>query len=111
MLQSLVRLYTDRVADQPLPLFDPRALPNTIRKWSKGLLNSFLALTAKYSDHEFFGNAPASAAEFYKKSASNILFAQVAESNADLEVFQGFCLLCLSEIYGESKPLVRGCKS
>ncbi|KAJ9609984.1 hypothetical protein H2200_006314 [Cladophialophora chaetospira] len=109
VLQSLVKLYTDRIAGQPLPLFDTEALPNSIHRWSKGLFNSFLALTVRYSDHVFFGDASAAAAaaaERYKKSASEILFAQLADSTADLEVFQGFCLLCLSEIYGESYPLV-----
>ena len=104
VLQSLVKLYIDHIADQPLPLFDIETLPATVQKFSKGLLRSFFALLVRYADHEFFGNAQSRAAEFYKESASTMLFTQVAEPTGDLEVLQAFCLLSLSEIVGQHMP-------
>ncbi|OQV07892.1 Fungal specific transcription factor domain-containing protein [Cladophialophora immunda] len=98
VLQVLVRLYIDRIADQPLPLFDIKSLPSSAPQFSRGLLRSFLALTVRYSNIDFFRNARTRAVEFYKNSASEILFAGAAEPTGDLEALQAFCLLCLSEI-------------
>lgn len=101
VLQSLVKLYIDQIADQPLPLFDSRSLQSTISKCSEGLKRSFLALTVRYSNSDFFKDARSLAADFYKNSAAETLFAQSAEPNGDIETLQAFCLLCLSEIAGK----------
>jgi hypothetical protein len=101
MLQSLVKVYVDRIADQPLPLFDVRTLPDIVQKFSNGLLRSFLALTIRYSKDSFFDDSQSNGAAFYKNSASEMLFAQVAEATGDLELLQAFCLLSLSEIAGQ----------
>ncbi|OAP60439.1 hypothetical protein AYL99_05441 [Fonsecaea erecta] len=98
LLQTLVKVYIGRIADQPLPLFDIKRLPLSSQKFSRGLLRSFLALTVRYSDSDFYGGARSRAVEFYKTSASEILFAQASEPSGDLETLQAFCLLCLSEI-------------
>ncbi|KIW66663.1 hypothetical protein, variant [Phialophora macrospora] len=98
VLQSLVRLYVNRIADQPLPLFDIQKLSGSVQRSSKHLLRSFLALTVRYSDDDFFGSARSNVVEFYKASASKLLYAHAAEANSDVDVLQAFCLLCLSEI-------------
>ncbi|KIW95567.1 uncharacterized protein Z519_04152 [Cladophialophora bantiana CBS 173.52] len=98
VLQTLVQLYIDRLADQPLPLFEIKSLPLSVQKFSRGLLRSFLAVTVRYSDSDFFRGSQSRAVEFYKNSASEILFAQAAEPTADVDALQAFCLLCLSEI-------------
>ena len=69
---------------------------------SKALRRSFLALTVRYTDHNFFCGAQTRASDFYKTSASEILFAQAAEPTGDLEILQAFTLLCLTEISSES---------
>ncbi|KIW85378.1 hypothetical protein Z517_00768 [Fonsecaea pedrosoi CBS 271.37] len=98
VLQTLVKLYIDRIADQPLPLFDVKRLPSRAQKFSRGLLRSFLALTVRYSDSDFYSNGRFRAVDFYKNSASELLFAQAAEPSGDLDTLMAFCLLCLSEI-------------
>ncbi|OAL32568.1 hypothetical protein AYO20_07878 [Fonsecaea nubica] len=100
VLQTLVKLYLERIADQPLPLFDVKRLPSRAQKFSRGLLRSFLALTVRYSDSDFYSNSRSRAVDFYKNSASELLFAQAAEPSGDLETLMAFCLLCLSEIAG-----------
>jgi hypothetical protein len=101
VLQSLVKLYVDRIADQPLPLFEIQTLSGSVRRFSKHLLRSFLALTVRYSDDGFFASGRSHAVEFYKVSASKTLYAQAAEATSDVDVLQAFCLLCLSEIAGK----------
>ncbi|KIY01034.1 uncharacterized protein Z520_03700 [Fonsecaea multimorphosa CBS 102226] len=98
VLQLLVKLYIDRIADQPLPLFDIKSLPFSVEKFSRRLLRSFLALTVRYSDSDFYSRIRSPAAEFYKNRASEELYARAAEPTGDLETLQAFCLLCLSEI-------------
>ncbi|EXJ58182.1 hypothetical protein A1O7_05607 [Cladophialophora yegresii CBS 114405] len=98
VLQSLVKLYVDQIADQPLPLFHIQSLSRSVRTFPKPLLRSFLALTVRYSDDQFFRCGRSNAVEFYKASASKALYAQAAEPTSDAEVLQAFCLLCLSEI-------------
>ncbi|OCT51150.1 hypothetical protein CLCR_08205 [Cladophialophora carrionii] len=98
VLQSLVKLYVDQIADQPLPLFDIRTLSCSVQKFPKSLLRSFLALTVRYSDDDFFSSCRSDAVEFYKTSASKALYARAAEATGDVDVLQAFCLLCLNEI-------------
>lgn len=92
--------YIERIADQPLPLLDMRTLPTQVNDFSKGLLRSFLAVTVRFSSDRFYKDDRAGAVEFYKTSAQDILFSQIAEPTGNLEVLQSFCLLCLSEIAG-----------
>ncbi|ETI22844.1 hypothetical protein G647_06921 [Cladophialophora carrionii CBS 160.54] len=102
VLQSLVKLYVDQIADQPLPLFDIQTLSYRVQKFPKSLLRSFLALTVRYSDDDFFRSGRSNAVEFYKTSASKALYARAAEAIGDVDVLQAFCLLCLNEIEGAS---------
>ncbi|KAI1618688.1 hypothetical protein EDD36DRAFT_39323 [Exophiala viscosa] len=99
VLGSLVDLYKEKIADQPLPLFDVAILQAQVGKFSAGLLDSFLAITARFSTDGFFEGVTTKAVEYYKSSAWNTLFRQVAEPTGSLDVLQSFCLLCLSEIY------------
>jgi hypothetical protein len=106
VLQRLAELYIERIADQPLPLFDVRTLAIAAQKFSKPLLGAFLALTVRYSALDFYDGVQSTAAEFYRSSASERLFASLAEPTGDLETLQAFCLLCLCDIAGKSwRPL------
>ncbi|KIX02733.1 uncharacterized protein Z518_08675 [Rhinocladiella mackenziei CBS 650.93] len=98
VLQSLANVYIERIADQPLPLFDVKTLPFRVTRFSPGLLRSFLALTVRFSNHDFFKDVKSTAVDFYKASSRTALFTQIAEPTGSLDVLQSFCLLCLGEI-------------
>jgi len=104
-IQSLVWVYKERIASQPLPLFDTATLSHLVLKFSQALLYSFLALTVRFSDDAFFQNCRCQAVNFYKNSARVLLFSQIAEPTGSLELIQSFCLLCLNEIEGLSRVL------
>jgi hypothetical protein len=104
VLQSLVALYIHTIADQPLPLFDVEMLPEQATKFSSAVLASFLALTVRFSTDDFFKDVRSQAVEFYKSSARDLVFKQIAEPTGSVDVLQSFCLLCLSEIFGTLPP-------
>jgi len=81
-------------------------LPAQALKFPPALLRSFLALTIRFSDDDFYRGRRSAAVEFYKTSASDMLFKQVAEPTGSLDVLRAFCLLCLSEIEGLFEPLL-----
>lgn len=71
-------------------------------QFSPMLRHSFLALTIRFSDDTFFAESRAQAVEYYKSSASKMLFPQTAYPIASLDVIRTFCLLTLNEIEGQS---------
>lgn len=66
------------------------------------LLRSFLALTVKYSDDDFFKDSKTAAAEFYMRSSRELIFTQMAEPTAAVNILTACCLLSLRDIAGES---------
>lgn len=102
VLGQLVSIYQERVHCQPLPLFDLESLPSQVGRFSTVLLRSFLALTIKYSDDDFFKDSKSTAVEFYMQSSRELLFAQIVDSNGSVDLLQSFCLLSLCDIAGES---------
>ncbi|KIW16812.1 hypothetical protein PV08_04002 [Exophiala spinifera] len=97
VLQSLLQIYIERISDQPLPLFDTSSLRST--ELSGALLNSFLALTVRFSRASFFDDAQSKAVEYYKSAARNELFRYASEPTGSIAALQALCLLCLAEIY------------
>lgn len=108
-MRSLVKLFVDKIADQPLPLFDTKTLEYKVHSFPTGLLRSFLALTVRFSDDDFFKNARSRAVEFYKRSAREITFNQIAEPINSLDILQACCLVSLGEIEGRC-PLIQVCR-
>lgn len=66
------------------------------------LLRSFLALTVKYSDDEFFKDSKTVAVEFYMQSSRELVFAQLGDPSASVDLLQACCLLALYDVAGES---------
>lgn len=103
VLDKLVNVYQERVHCQPIQLFDIESLRSEVGSFSTVLLRSFLALTSKYSDDDFFKDSKAAAVEFYMQSSRDLLFARIGEPTASgsVELLQAFCLLNLCDIAGE----------
>ncbi|KAK5279097.1 hypothetical protein LTR40_008282 [Exophiala xenobiotica] len=99
VLQSLVTLYAERISDQPLQLFDVSTLRSQAEEFSGALLDSFLALTVRFSHDQFFEGIQSKAVEFYKSSARDVLFRRAAEPTVSLGILQALCLLGMAEIY------------
>lgn len=59
-------------------------------------------MTVRYTDDLFYSGVRHRAVEYYARTAREMLFAQIAQSNGSLEVLQALCLLCLSDIAGTS---------
>lgn len=70
-------------------------------QFSPMLRHSFFALTIRFSDDSFFSRDRAQAVEYYKASASKMLFPQTTYPTASLDVLRTFCLLILNEIEGQ----------
>lgn len=102
MLAQLVDIYKERLHCQPLPLFDIKDLPSQVGKFPTVLLRSFLAVTVKYSDDEFFKDCKTAAVEFYMQSSRELIFAQLGDPGASVDLLQACCLLALYDIAGES---------
>ncbi|KAK5052608.1 hypothetical protein LTR84_002473 [Exophiala bonariae] len=67
------------------------------------LLRSFLALTVKYSDDDFFKDSKNAAVEFYIRSSRELIFSQMGDSNAAVNVLTACCLLSLHDIADSNK--------
>ena len=100
MLQSLVELYAERVNPQTVSLFNLETLQYRLDNSGSVLMWSFLAMTVRYSDDPFYSGLRQRAVDYYARTARDMLFAQIAQSNGSLEVLQALCLLCLSDIAG-----------
>jgi hypothetical protein len=95
LIGTAIRVYTERIHCQPLPLFEPSNLAINIRKWPEYIFLSFIALIARFS--------PAILPNGHDRlkcqaKARRLLMIQVSEDNVGLEVLQSLCLLILEEI-------------
>ena len=61
---------------------------------------SFLAFDYTFFDDALFSQDRAQAVEYYKSSASKLLFPQTAYPTVSLDVMRTFCLVSLNEIEG-----------
>ncbi|KIV90094.1 hypothetical protein PV10_07436 [Exophiala mesophila] len=103
VLQSLVELYAERVNPQTVSLFNLETLQYRLDNSGPVLIWSFLAMTVRYTDDPFYTGMRQPAVEYYARTARDMLFAQIAQSNGSLEVLQALCLLCLSDIADSKK--------
>lgn len=102
MLDHLVAIYRTTFHLQPLPLFSLDYLQTRLISAPEYLLNSFLALTVPFSDHEFYsGDKKATAIRLYTRSAENLVMSLAFDGAPRLEAEQCLCLLAMNNMLGQ----------
>ncbi|KAF5601433.1 hypothetical protein FPANT_1804 [Fusarium pseudoanthophilum] len=101
VLDHLIEIYRVKLHLQPLQLFSISELKDTLASAPQYLLYSFLALTVRYSTHEFFNGKQANAVELYGSSAQQEVAILATQGIPKLEIVQALCLLVLVDVAGE----------
>lgn len=86
---------------QPLQLFNIAELRDTLNSAPRYLLYSFLALTVRYSAHDFFSDNRSKAVELYGSSAQQEVAILASQGIPKLEIVQALCLLVLVDVAGK----------
>lgn len=100
LLLSLCNTYTAKIDNQPISVFNPSRLSSQVKHLSPMLRYSFLALTTRHSDDDFFADDRKGAIDFYKSNAVRLLSSQVMVPVVNRDVLASLCLLILGEIEG-----------
>ncbi|KAL6917048.1 hypothetical protein FSHL1_008278 [Fusarium sambucinum] len=98
ILNHLIEIYRLRHHLQPLLLFKLPDLKLYLNAAPKYLLDSFLALTVRYSTHAFYWDQQARAVEYYSSSAQQTVISLASQGIPRLEVVQSLCMLVLVDI-------------
>ncbi|KAF4964774.1 hypothetical protein FSARC_7373 [Fusarium sarcochroum] len=97
-LDHLVEVYRIKFHLQPLQLFELRDLKRLLTTSPRFLLWSFLALTVRYSNHDFYTGQEAEAVEYYASSAQQAVTSLASEGIPKLEIVQALCILVLVDV-------------
>ena len=100
MLDNAVTVYRDRINFQPVSLFCPRNLRETLAKAPQFLQWTFLALTIMYSGGFTSDLSKLEAVKTQSESARMVVTQLAAKGNPKLEVSQSLCLMALADILG-----------
>ncbi|KAF4416345.1 hypothetical protein FACUT_12641 [Fusarium acutatum] len=98
VLDHLIEIYDVKLHLQPLQLFNISELRDTLTSAPKYLLYSFLALTVRYSAHDFFNGKQVEAVELYGSSAQHDVAILASQGIPKLEIVQALCLLVLVDV-------------
>ncbi|KAI1055316.1 hypothetical protein LB505_009480 [Fusarium chuoi] len=101
VLDHLIEIYRVKLHLQPLQLFNISELKDTLTLAPRYLLYSFLALTVRYSTHDFFNGKQAKAVELYGSSAQQEIAILASQGIPKLEIVQALCLLVLVDVAGK----------
>ncbi|KAM0500860.1 hypothetical protein ACHAP8_004577 [Fusarium lateritium] len=107
---SEVTFSPDKHHLQPLLLFKLPDLKLYLNAAPKYLLDSFLALTVRYSTHAFYWDQQARAVEYYSSSAQQTVISLASQGIPRLEVVQSLCMLVLVDIADHTDPKFQACK-
>jgi hypothetical protein len=108
VLDHLIEIYRVKLHLQPLQLFTLPELKVSLTSAPKYLLYSFLALTVRYSTHDFFNGQQAKVVEFYGSSAQQEVAILASQGIPKLEIVQALCLLVLVDVAGGLMPNASG---
>ncbi|KAF4341228.1 hypothetical protein FBEOM_4826 [Fusarium beomiforme] len=98
VLDHLIDIYRVKLHLQPLQLFTLPELKDSLISGPRYLLDSFLALTVRYSTHDFFRDQQAKAVEYYASSAQHEVTVLASHGIPKLEIVQALCLLVLVDV-------------
>ncbi|KAG4283290.1 hypothetical protein FPRO04_13275 [Fusarium proliferatum] len=98
VLDHLIEIYRVKLHLQPLQLFNIAELRDTLNSAPRYLLYSFLALTVRYSAHDFFSDNRSKAVELYGSSAQQEVAILASQGIPKLEIVQALCLLVLVDV-------------
>ena len=97
----MIETYRTTIHLQPLPLFSMANIKDNLKKASKYVLWSFLALTLPFRRNGFYHDQEADAIEFYVKEAEVSVHKLAAEGAYSPELIQSLCLLSLIYMRGK----------
>jgi len=103
VMVSLEEIYRTKLDCQPLQLLDVERLSLGNADVARHLLFSFLSLTVRFSEHEFFRGVRSQAVDYYMNSATALLSSQVAVAMGSLDVLQALCLVSFGQIIGKKR--------
>ncbi|KAF5973184.1 hypothetical protein FBULB1_8439 [Fusarium bulbicola] len=98
VLDHLIEIYRVKLHLQPLQLFNISELKEILTLAPQYLLYSFLALTVRYSVHDFFNGKQLRAVELYGSSAQQEVSILASQGIPKLETVQALCLLVLVDV-------------
>ncbi|WKT53165.1 Zn(2)-C6 fungal-type DNA-binding domain [Fusarium oxysporum f. sp. vasinfectum] len=98
VFDHLIEIYRTKLHLQPLQLFNISELKDTLTSAPQYLLYSFLALTVRYSAHDFFNGKQVKAVELYGSSAQQEVAILASQGIPKLEIVQALCLLVLVDV-------------
>ncbi|CAG7558255.1 unnamed protein product [Fusarium equiseti] len=98
VLDHLIDTYRIRHHLQPLQLFKLPNLKRYLASAPRFLFESFLALTVRYSTHDFYQSQELQAVEHYASSAQQAVTSIASQGIPKLEVIQALCLLGLVDV-------------
>ena len=93
-----------------MQLFKLSDLKQYLNSAPRYLFDSFLALTVRYSTHDFYRGQELQAVEHYASLAQQTVTFIASQGIPKLEVVQALCLLVLVDVAGECLPSYKlGC--
>ncbi|KAI6779234.1 uncharacterized protein J7T54_007761 [Emericellopsis cladophorae] len=98
LFDHVLRVYQASVYCQPLPLFNPATLLNTLPQFPSYLRSAVIALTLRLSKHPAYRVLPEEASSLYTSTSGNVALQKAMQGDACLQVRQTLCLLALGEI-------------
>jgi hypothetical protein len=99
----LIEIYRIKIHLQPLQLFKLPDVKCYLTSSPQFLLSSFLALTVRYSTHNFYKGQESKAVEFYTDSAHQAVISLASQGIPKIEVIQALCMLVLVDVAGVFK--------